>query len=99
LKYGYEIKRALTWKISEKNPIFQASICKNPNFKHQVTNKSQIPIINDQTMFGISNLGYCYLFDICDLGFGISDNPSPLIYQLQVVYNLVRFNWRQTDPD
>ena len=58
------------------------------NFKHQITNKSQIPILNDQNRFGIlklgprpqcgeskrsaDNFGHCYLFDICDLGFGIS---------------------------
>jgi len=54
-----------------------------PNSKHQITNKSQIPILNDQNMFGIlklgtrpqggeskrsaDNFGHCYLFDICDL--------------------------------
>jgi hypothetical protein len=27
-----------------------------PNSKHQITNKSQIPISNDQNMFGILNL-------------------------------------------
>jgi hypothetical protein len=34
------------------------------NSKHQITNKSQIPILNDQNRFGISNFGHCYLFDI-----------------------------------
>jgi hypothetical protein len=38
-----------------------------PNFKHQITNKSQIPILNDQNRFGILNFGHCDLFDICDL--------------------------------
>ncbi|MGD8995573.1 MAG: hypothetical protein PVH34_10185, partial [Syntrophobacterales bacterium] len=54
-----------------------------PNSKHQITNKSQIPILNDQNRFGIlklgtrpqggeskrsaDNFGHCYLFDICDL--------------------------------
>jgi hypothetical protein len=58
------------------------------NSKHQITNKSQIPILNDQNRFAIlklgtrpqggeskrsaDNFGHCYLFDICDLGFGIS---------------------------
>jgi hypothetical protein len=53
------------------------------NPKHQITNKSQIPILNDQNRFGIlklgtrpqggeskrsaDNFGHCYLFDICDL--------------------------------
>jgi hypothetical protein len=37
------------------------------NSKHQITNKSQIPIFNDQNGFGISNFGHCNLFDICDL--------------------------------
>jgi len=45
---------------------------KIPNYKHQITNKSQIPIINDQNfMFEISNFGHCDLFDICDLLFEI----------------------------
>ena len=42
-----------------------------PNSKHQITNKSQIPILNDQNRFGISNFGHCNLFDICDLIFVI----------------------------
>jgi hypothetical protein len=29
--------------------------------------KYQIPILNDQNRFGISNFGHCDLFDICDL--------------------------------
>jgi hypothetical protein len=49
---------------------------KIPNFKHQITNKSQIPISNDQNRFGISNFGHYDLFDICDLRFGISDTPT-----------------------
>ena len=43
--------------------------CKISNLKHQITNKSQIPILNDQNMFGILNFGHCDLFDICDLEF------------------------------
>jgi hypothetical protein len=42
-----------------------------PNSKHQITNKSQIPIPNDRNRFRILNFGHCYLFDICDLLFGI----------------------------
>ncbi|PNV87041.1 MAG: hypothetical protein C0610_03555, partial [Desulfobacteraceae bacterium] len=54
--------------------------CKISNLKHQITNKTQIPISNDQNRFGISklgtrqqggeskrsadNFGHCYLFDI-----------------------------------
>jgi hypothetical protein len=38
-----------------------------PNTKPQITNKSQIPIFNDQKRFVISNFGHCDLFDICDL--------------------------------
>ena len=41
--------------------------CKISNSKHQITNKFQIPILNDQNRFGISNFGHCGLFDICDL--------------------------------
>jgi len=40
-----------------------------PNSKHQITNKSQIPILNDQNGFGISNFGHCYLpFDLAQGG-------------------------------
>jgi hypothetical protein len=42
-----------------------------PNSKHQITNKFQIPILNDQNRFGILNFGHCYLFDICYLRFVI----------------------------
>ena len=54
-----------------------------PSSKHQITNKSQIPISNDQNSFGIlklgtrpqggeskrsaDNFGHCDLFGICDL--------------------------------
>jgi len=37
---------------------------KIPNAKHQITNKSQMPKINDQNIFEILNLGHCDLFDI-----------------------------------
>jgi hypothetical protein len=37
------------------------------NSKHQITNKYQIPILNDQNRFGICNFGHCYLFVIWDL--------------------------------
>ena len=57
--------------------------CKISNFKHQITNKYQIPIFNDQNKnrFGISNFGHCDLFDICDLEFLFrqdSSTPKPL---------------------
>jgi hypothetical protein len=39
------------------------------------TVKYQIPILNKQNRFSVSNFGHCYLFDICDLGFGISITP------------------------
>jgi hypothetical protein len=35
--------------------------CKISNSKHQIANKSQIPILNDQNRFGIWNFGYCDL--------------------------------------
>jgi hypothetical protein len=38
-----------------------------PNSKYQITNKFQIPILNDQNRFGISYFGHCDLFAICDL--------------------------------
>jgi len=41
----------------------------------QIPSKIQIPIFNDQTpgraLFGFLNFGYCDLFDICYLLFGI----------------------------
>jgi hypothetical protein len=40
-----------------------------PNYKHQITNKSQIPILNDQNRFGICNFGHCDLpFDFAQGG-------------------------------
>ena len=54
--------------------------CKISNSKHQITNKYQIPIFNDPNRFGIWNFGHCDLFDIWDLGFGISPfGPWPLL--------------------
>ena len=69
--------------------LFPQSACrvgrtyKIPNSKHQITNKFQIPILNDQNKFEIlklgtrpqggeskrsaDNFGHCDLFDICDL--------------------------------
>ena len=51
------------------------------NSNVQITNKSQIPILNDQNIgsgeichavkFGILNFGDCDLFEICNLGFVI----------------------------
>jgi len=60
-------------------------VSKITNDKQQIPNKFQIPIFNrstselsigDQTfqaetLFGFFNFGYCDLFDICDLEFGI----------------------------
>jgi len=37
---------------------------KIPNAKHQITNKSQIPILNDQNMFEVLDFGHCDLFVI-----------------------------------
>ncbi len=41
-----------------------AGVCEIPNSKHQITNKSQIPIPNDQDILGVLNFGHCYLFGI-----------------------------------
>jgi hypothetical protein len=38
---------------------------------HRAWGKSQIPILNDQNRFGISNFGHCDLFGVWDLLFGI----------------------------
>jgi hypothetical protein len=42
------------------------------NCKHQIPNKSQIPIFNYQTRFVISNLGYC------DLPFDTAQGGEPV---------------------
>ena len=48
---------------------------KNSNTKHQITNKSQIPIFNDQNIW---NLGHCDLpFDLAQGGEVVS--PSTLL--------------------
>ena len=52
-----------------------------PSSKHQITNKSQIPISNDQNRFWILNFGHCDLFDICDLWFGIFSHSSTPVLQ------------------
>ena len=41
-----------------------------PNSKHQITNKFQIPILNDQTGLECSGnlvIVICLIFEICDL--------------------------------
>jgi hypothetical protein len=50
------------------------------NFKHQITNKSQTPILNDQNRFAIWNFGHWKLFVIWDLLFGIFFD-APLLHQ------------------
>jgi hypothetical protein len=43
--------------------------CQISNPKHQIINKFQIPILNDQNNFGISNFGHCDLpFDLAQGG-------------------------------
>jgi len=50
-------------------------VLKIPKYKHQITNKYQISISNDQNQtFGILNFGHCDLFDIWDLLFVIFAN-------------------------
>jgi hypothetical protein len=70
-------------------------VSKITNSKHQIPNKSQIPIFNDQNLSGpniVSNFGHWKLFDICDLIFvifelqtkkipsGDKTRPGPLGY-------------------
>ena len=54
------------WRIAYKyrELYWSARVYEIPNSKHQITNKSQIPISNDQNRFGILNFGHCYLFVI-----------------------------------
>jgi hypothetical protein len=68
-------QQGLLESILDAEVCWSRGVYEIPNSKHQITNKSQIPISNDQNRFGILNFGHCYLFDICDLGFGISIPP------------------------
>jgi hypothetical protein len=56
-------KRLEKWSIGVRHTYEISSS------KHQITNKSQIPILNDQNRFGIWNFGHWDLFEICDLEF------------------------------
>jgi len=68
----------ILWIVSEiALTDLKLSVEKDTNSKHQITNKSQIPISNDQTfkdgmLFGFSHFGHWLLFDIWDLIFIIS---------------------------
>ena len=64
--------------------------CKISNSKHQITNKSQIPIFNDQNRFEIWNFGYYDLFDICDLEFLILHYSSILRHEKKTIEEAVR---------
>ncbi len=67
--------------------------CKITNPKHQITNKSQIPIFKDKNRFGILNFGHCDLFDICDLLFGIfRDFSAPSLQYTSGEYELYRYS-------
>jgi len=48
-------------------------VLKITNSKHQITNKSHIPIFNDRNIegfeFGFLVIGICLIFGICDLYF------------------------------
>ncbi len=50
-------------------PNIQLGDSEIPSSKHQITNKSQIPISNDQNAFCILVIVICLLFEICDLEF------------------------------
>ena len=56
-----------TFRVEKSNP----DKSKITNYKHQITNKSQISIKTKLLLFGILNLGHCDLFGICDLLFEI----------------------------
>jgi hypothetical protein len=47
-----------------------------PSTKLQTNIKFQYSMTKTQSSFGISNFDHRDLFDICDLGFGISDTPA-----------------------
>jgi hypothetical protein len=46
-----------------------------PSTKLQTNLKFQYSMTKTKNRFGISNFGHCYLFDICDLLFGIYIPP------------------------
>jgi hypothetical protein len=60
-------------EFAEKHPTLSASIHKIPNSKHQIPNKSQIPIINDPNVWDFEFWFRLRrnLFEIWDLLFGI----------------------------
>jgi hypothetical protein len=58
--------------------VLESPVHEITNSKHQITNKSQNPISNNQNRFVIWNFGHCYLFDLCDLRFGVSSYSSSL---------------------
>jgi hypothetical protein len=92
-RYGNIPLPMLVISLSQKNNLnryvfgvmecWSAGVYKIPSSKHQITNKSQIPILNDQNRFEIlklgtrpqggeskrsaDNFGHCGLFVICDL--------------------------------
>jgi hypothetical protein len=78
--YDYSQEELAKKYSNIKTPRF-----KIPNYKHQITNKSQIPILNVQNVL---NFGHWDLFDIWDLGFGIwvllynSFTPTPTLYSI-----------------
>jgi len=47
---GVLVRRIIRHIPKLRKPTFE-----NPNYKFQITNKSQIPILNDPNMFGIFN--------------------------------------------
>ncbi|MGD8503462.1 MAG: hypothetical protein PVH49_07630, partial [Syntrophobacterales bacterium] len=75
--------------------------CKISNSKHQISNKSQIPISKHKGRFGVlklgtrpqggeskrsaDNFGHCDLFGICDLLFGIFCHSTTQLLQLTPV--------------
>ena len=62
------------WSKQFLRPISQIILLSREisNIKHQITNKFQISIFNDQNMpFRILNLGHWNLFEICILVLGI----------------------------
>jgi hypothetical protein len=72
--------------------FLDAGVYEIPKDKHQITNKSQIPIPNDRNMFGIlklgtrpqggeskrsaDNFGHCDLFGICNLLFELFSHSN-----------------------
>jgi hypothetical protein len=81
--YGGGSDTAVNMEINaggmENRRIWSECMMKISNSKHQISNKSQIPMFNDPNRFEILNFVHCNLFVICNLLFGILMSPYTFV--------------------